>query len=282
MGINKPMNKLAAQVFSALLILLLPSGAGWALDKTLGVIQPGEYPVVLVSNHLPETFKNSEAYWESLQKVELETGGPYSFRDLPKLGMKQPFMGAISLGDEPRKFGVIVDLWGEEKRLYVDTDGDGSFQNEPWRPLLNQWYGLRIYWVESPEPVELRVPYKDRPGQSFPLQILVSGMLNKPGPFFKEKPYLRVLVRSWFLGKIIEDGAGKYLAIVDRNNNGRFNDPEDGLYLDYNDDSFFADEELILRKSEVKLKGKSPDARAPASFTVSWGVYPDKVVIGGK
>jgi hypothetical protein len=276
MGKNKQIKKLGTHIIIGFLIFMLPSGIGWAVKNTLGEIQPGEYPVTLVSNHLPETFKNSDAYWESLQKVELEIGGRNFFRDLPKLGMKEPFIGTIVLGDEPRKFGVIVDLWGEEKRLYIDTDGDGSFLNEPWHPLLNEWYGLQIYWVESPEPIELKVPYKDHPAQSFPLQISVSGLLNKVSPFFKEEPYLRVLVRSWFLGKFTEDGAEKLAAIVDRNNNGRFNDPQDALYLDYNDDGFFADEELIFRKSEVKLKSKSDN------LSVNWGVYPDKVVIGGK
>lgn len=276
---NKHLQKLPVYLMLALVILLLPSGASWALNKTLGEIQPGEYPLTMVSNHLPETFKSSDAYWKSLQKVELELGDTNSFRDVPKLGMKQPFIGTITLGDE-RKFGVIVDLYGEEKRLYVDTDGDGSFQGEPWHPLLNQWFGLQIYVVESPEPIELKVPYKEHPGESFPLQISVSGLLNKPGPFFKEKPYLQVLVHSWFLGKLIEGDAEKLVAIVDRNNNGRFNDKGDALYVDYNDNGFFEDEEMILHKSKVSLN--SIFQSKARKLTVNWGVYPDKVVIGGK
>jgi hypothetical protein len=104
----------------------------------------------------------------------------------------------------------------------------------------------------------------------------VGGLLNKPGPFFKEKPFLEVTVRTWFLVRLSEDGAEKLAAIVDRNNNGRFNDPEDAFYLDANDDGYFSDNEMKIREKGVTIKSGED------KLAIDWDVYPDKMRIGGK
>ncbi len=240
-----------------------------------GIISTGEYPAVPITNHTPESRQGKE-YWNSRQKVDLVIGGQEKFKDLPKLGMKQPFTGYIRLGDKPQLFGVIVDIVGDEKRLYIDTDGDGSFAGETWRPLLNEWYGLEIYTVESPEPITINVSYLAKNNQSYPVEIEAGGLLNKPGPFYNEKPFLDISVRTWFLVKLNEDGNEKLASIVDRNNNGRFNDPEDAFYLDVNDDGYFNDDELIIRKKGVTIKDNS------GKVPVDWDVYPDQIRIGVK
>jgi hypothetical protein len=252
------------------------SSIAWAVKPSLGEILPGDSPLISVTNHTPEAFKNSNEYWDSLQMVQLEIGKQDRFRDLPKLGMKNPFTGEITLGDKPEKFGVIVDIVGDEKRLYIDTNGDGSFADESWSPLLNEWHGLQIYWVEGPEPIRLQVGYSSKPNQKYPIEIMVAGVLNRPGAFVKEKPYLKVAVRTWFLAKLTEDGSEKLAAIVDRNNNGRFNDPEDQLFIDYNDDDFFSENESISRKQGITIQS------GKRKLAVDWGSYPEKLRIGGK
>jgi hypothetical protein len=246
-----------------------------AKKPVMGIISPGEYQSVSITNHTPESRRGKE-YWDSRQKVDLVIGGQEKFKDLPKLGMKQPFTGYIRLGDKPQQFGVIVDIVGNEKRLYIDTDGDGSFAKESWYPLLNEWYGLEIYTVESPEPITLNVPYSAKKNQNYLVEIEVGGLLNKPGPFFKTKPFLDISVRTWFLVRLLEDGTEKLAAIVDRNNNGRFNDPQDAFYFDSNDDGYFSDNEMMIREKKVTIKsGKE-------KLSVDWDVYPDKMWIGGK
>ena len=264
--------------FWIIIVVVLCSCMIWAEKESTGVIVPGVYQTVAVTNHIPETFNDSNEYWDSRQKVELKIGGQDQFKDLPKLGMKQPYTGFIVLGDKPQKFAVIVDIVGNEKRLYIDTDGDNSFAKETWYPLLNEWYGLEIYSVESPEPITLQVSYNSKTNKTYPIEIAVGGYIFKPGPFInpKYKPSLLITVRTWFLGKLSEDGAEKLAAIVDRNNNGRFNDPEDAYYIDYNDDGMFGDNEMALRKSGLQLKtGKNEPA-------IDWEVYPETVTIGGK
>ncbi len=257
-------------------LVLVFSCMAWAKKVTIGKMLPGEYPSLAITNHTPQSFRKSKEYWDSRQKVELSIGGQDQFKELPKLGMKQPFTGYIVLGDKPQKFGVIVDIVGNEKRLYIDTDGDGSFANESWHPLLNEWYGLEIYTVEGPEPITLMVPYRAKNNQSFPLEIEVGGLLNKPGPFFQAKPFLNISVRTWFLARLVEDGFEKLTAVVDRNNNGKYNDPEDAFYFDLNDDGYFSDDEMSLHKTGVTIRdGKE-------KLPVNWDVYPDKIMIGGK
>ncbi|HYH01808.1 MAG TPA: hypothetical protein VEC37_01795, partial [Bacillota bacterium] len=101
----------------------------------------------------------------------------------------------------------------------------------------------------------------------------VSGYLFKPGFLGKEKPFLLVEVRTWFLGEIKEDGIDKLVALVDQNHNGRYNDPQDILFVDYNNNGFFEPEEVIVRKQGIKLKNKRQ------KLTLNWGVYPDQLQV---
>jgi hypothetical protein len=244
----------------------------WAAQPQ-GEIIPGQYPLISVDNHMPEAFKNVKNYWSSLQKVELEIGNQEQFKDLPDLKMKEPFTGSIVLGDKLQKFGVIVDIVGDEKRLYVDRKGNGSFAGEPWTPLLNEWDGLQSYWVWAPEPIALQVSYKSKQDQVYPIEISIVGIVNKPGLFEKEKPYLLVEVRTWFLAKLNEDGGEKLVAIVDANNKGKFNDPQDLLFIDNNDDGYFSDDEAIIRHHGVKIKsGKQ-------KYAFNWDTYPDQLTV---
>ncbi len=255
--------------------ILLPTCLAWSAKMVTGEIQPGEYPTVAITNHLPE-YRDGNQYWDSRQVVELTVGGQKNFKDLPELAMKQPYTGYIELGDKPQKLGVIVDIVGNEKRLYIDTNGDNSFAGEKWIPMLNEWFGLEIYRVRCPEPVTVQVPYNSQLGHVFPIEIQAEGWLFKPGLFIKGKPNLYITVRTWFLVKFIEDGVEKIAAVVDRNNNGRYDDIEDAIYIDYNDDSIFSEDEMTLRtkKGVTIISGKE---KRP----VTWEAYPDKIMIGG-
>lgn len=254
----------------------LGAGIGGAAGLPGNNLVSGSYPLIAVTNHTPAHYKNGQAYWDALQEVKLAVGGQEQFRDLPFLGMKRPFTGAIVMGDKPQKFGVIVDINGDEKRLYIDTDGDGSFAKEPWFPLLNEWYGLQIYSVLSPDPITLRVNYNACPDGSRPIQIMVSGFLNRPGPLIKDQPYLRIEVRTWFLAKLQDNGVSRLAAVVDRNHNGRYDDPEDELFIDRNDDGYFETDEAISRKRGIRLHSGNRE------LPVNWEAYPERLVIGGK
>jgi hypothetical protein len=245
-----------------------------AAAPKLGEIKPGKYDLVAVNHHTPVSFKKVDQFWDSLQKVELQVGGKEKFRDLPALGMKNPYTGYIVLGDQSQKFGVIVDIYGEEKRLYIDSDGDGSSAGEPMTLLLNEWYGIQIYFVTGPEPLELKVKYNSQK-EARPIQISVQGLLIQPSVLVKEKPFLLIQVRTWFLACVSEDGYDKNLAIVDRNHNGCYNDPEDQLFIDYDNNMRFSNEEAVLLKKGVRLKsGKS-------NIILKWGPYPDTLILGG-
>jgi hypothetical protein len=258
-------------------LVLIGCGIVGAANPVLGEIQPGVYQLKAISNHIPSLYKKTNEYWNSLQKVQLEIGNVSQFKDVPKLGLKNPYTGSIELGDKPQqKFGVIVDIVGDEKRLYVDTDGDGSFKGENWVPLLNEWYGSQNYWIIAPEPIKLKASYLARPDQLFPIEIGVNGVIIDSGFGKKVKPFLLIEVRTWFLAKAIEDGAEKLIAIIDNNHNGRFNDQEDQLLIDYNDDNFFTIDEVLVRKKGIILKS------GKVNLTADWDVYPTVLKIGRK
>jgi hypothetical protein len=253
--------------------LLFFSGLTFAAKPKLGNLKCDNYPLTQISTHTPWSAKSSKKYLDSLQRVELEVGKQEQFRDLPKLGMKKPYTGFIILGDQDQKFGFIVDIYGEEKRLYVDSDADGSFAGESYTLLLNEWYGMNIYWVMGPEPIRLKMRCREQNNRVFPLEINASGYIFHPGFISKEKPFLLVEVRTWFLARIFEDGVEKYAAVVDRNNNGRYNDKEDALFIDYNNDGFFSLDEAIIRNKGVKLKSSKQ------TVSVDWGAYPESLRI---
>jgi hypothetical protein len=266
------MNSFTRYSFWLLIGVLFFTSITWAAQAEGGII-PGQYSLVPVDNHMPEAFKNVKSYWSSLQKVELEIGNQEQFKDLPDIKMKKPFTGTIVLGDKLQKFGVIVDIAGDEKRLYVDRKGSGSFAGETWVPLLNEWEGLQIYSVRAPEPITLQVGYNCMQNQVYPIEISIMGMVNKPGLFYKEKPYLLVEVRTWFLAKLNEDDGEKMVAIVDANNKGIFNDPKDFLFIDNNDNGFFSSDEAIVRHHGVNIKN------GKRKFAFNWDAYPDKLTV---
>lgn len=249
--------------------LILSAGITYAATGQLG-IKPGNYRMSPVSNHTPWGVKTAEKYWASLQKIYLDTGNVNQFKNLPELGMKKPYTGFIVLGDPARKFGFIVDILGEEKRLFVDTDGDGSFAGEPYTLLLNEWYGSFSYWVMGPEPIELKIGYGAKEAANQRLEIGAMGVIFRRDFMGKEKPFLLIDVRTWFLTELSEDGAEKMAAVVDANHNGRFNDPEDVLFIDTNNNGFFESGEGQKRgKNGIKLK------TANRVVSVDWDVYPD-------
>lgn len=256
--------------------ILLFSGISTAANVKTGEMTPGEYDLKTITNHLPYAFKDSDDYYESLQKIELELGNQGRFRDLPELGMRNPYTGVIKLGDKSQEFGVVVDVRAEEKRLYIDTNGDGSFANEPWIELLNEWYGLERYLVFGPEPIELQVTYNSEPSRIQPIEISVSGFLSRSGALIEEEPYLMVTVRTWFLAELIEDGAVKLAAVVDCNNNGIYNDAEDAVFIDYNDDGIFDNYEAIFIKSGVTIESGGMKLKA------DWDACPSTLKIGGE
>jgi hypothetical protein len=249
--------------------LCLLTGFTWSALPRLGKIEVAKYQMTPIANHTPWGFKSSDKYWNSMQHINLKVGNLKQFTNLPDLGMKNPYTGYIVLGDQNQKFGFIVDIYGEEKRLYIDTDGDGSFAREKYTVLLNEWYGAQLYWVMAPEPILLNVRYRSWLGQANPVEISVLGYIFKPGLLGKQQPFLLVEVRTWFLAKLKEDGVTKLAAVVDQNQNGRYDDPQDMLFIDYNNNGFFSKNEGIQRKNGIKLSG----AKQKLSF--DWSSYPD-------
>lgn len=256
--------------------LSLGMGLGVQASDTAGVIEPGEYPMFAVAHHTPEVFVDAQSYWDSLQRVELRVGGTEDFINLPELGMKQPYTGYLSLGEADQRFAVIVDVFGDEKRLYLDTNGDRDFAGEPMTLLLNEWRGLQLYWVTGPEPLEVQVAVQVDQVRR-PLAIAIaSGFLNQSGIFVKEQPFLLVRVKTWFLSYLYEEGYQKAVAVVDLNHNGRYNDPEDGLFVDYDNNLYFSSSESVTREQGTVIETIN------STLTVDWEAYPQWLQVGGK
>jgi hypothetical protein len=65
-------------------------------------------------------------------------------------------------------------------------------------------------------------------------------------------------------------------AIVDHKNYGIYSDPESQLFVDYNDDGLFGDDEAVTRGNGAIVKSGTKKLKA------DWGSYPAQLIIGGK
>lgn len=256
-----------------LIIVLLSGGISQAASKD--EIITGEYSLTAIGQHTPLLSTEADDYWNAMQRVELKFDGLEKYRNLPKLVMKQPYIGEITLGPTQQKFAIIIDVTPDEKRLYLDTDGDGDFSGEPMTLLLNEWYGLQVYLVIGPEPLEVKV-HTGRGEEILPMQIsIASGLLNKPRVLVEETPFLYIKVKTWFLG-YLKRASGREMAIamVDADNNGKYDDKGDCVFLDYNHNLVFEAEEAVECKKKATTKTKL------GTLKLNWQTLPRSLKVG--
>ncbi len=165
------------------------------------------------------------------------------------------YYGEIQLGIPAKSYGILVDFEGNDKVLWVDSNADGDFSQEPAYQIFksDRFPGANIYY--SPEPLVFQTSYSfnnqlfDIPIQ-FDLTYLVVSRVGH-ADFFHLK------TRTWLIGALEDNGEETRLAVVDTNDNGYFIDPEDLFFVDENYDLNFSDKEGKPLKKIKKIKLKS-------------------------
>jgi hypothetical protein len=182
------------------------------------------------------------------------------------------YYGEIKLGLPPVNYGILMDLEGKDKLLWVDSNADGKYAGEKPNPLYESDRYPRINVYYSPMPLVFKVKY-----------MLASFSFETPLHF--DLPYLIVTqagfndffslkTRTWLTGVI---GSGRdelRIALVDSNDNGFYNDPEDLIFIDTDYDLNFSVDESKALKSLKSIRLNSNE-----SYRIEFLYTPEKLIL---
>lgn len=193
------------------------------------------------------------------------------FKSLPDTEAKTLYYGEVKLGSPARTHGVLIDLEGEAKLMWVDSDADGNFAGETGYQLFksDRVPGTNYYY--SPSPLSFNVAF-DLEGRRF------ESLLQFNLPFLEivrtgYQDYFSLITRTWFIGNIRVDGTELRVGIVDTNNNGIYRDPDDLLMIDRDYDLNFTPKE-----SSVLAKAKTIKVLSQR-WEVSYEFLPEKLIL---
>lgn len=173
------------------------------------------------------------------------------------------YYAEVQLGPGRFQFGILCDLQGDPKQLWVDRNGDGDFSSDqPYEIYKSDKYpGFNIYY--APVPLEFEVPFKHADHTfTVPLRFDMAYLVVSQSGF---ADYLYLRNRTWFTGVIPAQGDLR-AALVDTNDDGIYNGPDDRIFLDTDFDLNFSDKEGKAIKNLKSFKLKS-EPRYQLDFT---------------
>ena len=176
------------------------------------------------------------------------------------------------LGNPAKVYGLLVDLEGEKKQIWVDADGDRDFAEESSYEIFksDRYPGLNVYY--SPMPLRFNLRYQLAEEEytipvSFDLPLLVVARAGY-------QDFLLLQTRTWLAGNLDLEGEEIPIAIVDTNFNGCFNDPEDLIFFDTDYDLNFAASESMTIKKAAKVQIKRG-----LKVELDYTAVPQKIII---
>lgn len=190
----------------------------------------------------------------------------------PVVEAKILYYAKVKMGKPAMDYGLLLDFEGEKKLVWMDADGDKDYAEEtPYEIFKSDRYpGINVYF--SPTPLSLRMNYRfsDHDYQAtvmFDLPYLVVARIGN-SDFF----YLKT--RTWFSGQFHDDDEEVSIALVDANDNGSFNDPDDMIYVDRDYDLKYSAKEgtPVKKLKSMKLKSKK-------KVTIDYGLCPEKLLL---
>ncbi|HEX3044864.1 MAG TPA: hypothetical protein VHY08_08910 [Bacillota bacterium] len=174
----------------------------------------------------------------------------------PVTDAKILYYGKVKLGNPALEYGILVDFEGAQKILWVDADADLDYSEETPLEIFksDRYPGVNVYY--SPAPLTFQIMYRFdineyRVPLLFDLPYLVVARIGSTDIF-----YLKT--RTWFSGTLSDNGEDLNIAVVDTNDNGIYNDPEDLIFVDHDFDLKYSPKEgtPIKKMKKIKLKSK--------------------------
>lgn len=190
---------------------------------------------------------------------------------LPDTEANVLYYGEVKLGSPARIHGVLIDLEGKDKLLWVDSNADNNYAGETCYQLFksDRVPGINFYY--SPTPINFLVVYefKDHRFESmiqFDLPFLAVSRTGYQDLFF-------LSTRSWFTGTMPMENNELRVAIVDTNDNGLYYDPDDLLIIDQDYDLNFSPKEsnTLIKTKTITLESER--------WNVDYGFLPEKLIL---
>jgi hypothetical protein len=182
------------------------------------------------------------------------------------------YYGRVKLGVPGKEYGILVDFEGKEKQLWTDSDGDGDFAEESPAQIFksDRYPNVNVYYAPTPLTFQVEFTMADHSFQTqiqFDLPYLFIARSGRDDVFF-------LTTRTWFYGELTLDEEDIYFGLVDTNDNGLYNDPEDLVLVGRDSDMNFTKAKGVPVKKQKNLKSK-----AKTKYLFEFGESPEKITI---
>lgn len=182
------------------------------------------------------------------------------------------YFGQVKLGYPLADHGILFDLEGKTPQLWVDAGGQGDYSSQVPQALYksDKYPGINVYFAPAPLTINARYSF---PGHTYqiPLQYELPYLIVAQAGF---EDFCFLKVRTWFTGVIPGNDDDIQIALVDTNDNGYYNDPDDLIFIDWNYDLNFTVKEGMLVKS-----GKSLKLPSKLKYKIDYTSAPEKIIL---
>jgi hypothetical protein len=252
-------------VFPGLIILLLCLTLNAQTGKQ-------EVPLRPVSTDRPFRLKVKEEVGQRCDLQMTRVRGNSKIEKPPLIDVNVLYYAEAVFGNPAKTYGLLVDIEGERKLIWVDADGDRDFAEETSYELFksDRYPGLNVYY--SPMPLRFDVTY------------LIAGE-EYTMPVYFDLPYLIVAragyhdflllkTRTWLAGNLYLEDEEIPIALVDMDFNGCFDDPQDLFLMDMDYDLNFSSSEAVKIRNAAKLRFKRR-----TYGEIDFGSVPKKIIV---
>lgn len=215
--------------------------------------------------------KKDRAYGPETSIKMVKLGESPNIKGVPPLKATVLHYGEVKLGFPQHTYGILIDFESQEKTVWPDSNGDKDYSTETSYDIFksDRYTGGNIYY--SPTPITFKINYVIN-GQDFSRDI----QMDLPYLFIARAgsgDCFSLMTRTWFIGTFESKKGEEQIAVVDANDNGVYNDPDDMIFLDRNFDMVFSRNEGKKIKSFNELQLKD------GKFKVDFSMCPVKLLL---
>ncbi|NLW55907.1 MAG: hypothetical protein GX050_04710 [Firmicutes bacterium] len=233
-----------------------------------------EFPLQPVDRDRPFSLKVEEEIGQRCELRMTRIRGNSKIEKPPLVEANVLYYAEAVFGNPPKTYGLLVDLEGERRQIWVDADGDRDFAEETSYEIFksDRYPGLNVYY--SPMPLRFVVTcHLATEEYSIPVYFDLPFLIVARAGYHD---YLLLKTRTWLAGNLTLEGEEIPIALVDMDFNGCFNDPQDLFFMDTDYDLNFASSEAVEIRNISKLRFKRGSYQAisfssvPKALTVTY------------
>ena len=184
------------------------------------------------------------------------------------------YYSTVKLGVPEKEYGVLVDFEGKDKQIWTDSDGDGDFAEESPAQIFksDRYPNVNVYYAPTPLMFQVEYTMADHSFQTqiqFDLPYLFIARTGRDDIFY-------LTTRTWFYGELTLDDEEIYFGLVDTNDNGLYNEPDDLIFLGRDSDLNFTQNP---KKGMAVKRQKNLKSKAKAKYFFEFGECPEKLIL---